>query len=109
MTNNRLCGINTRMDNQIDENEEEKIRAAASALGKRGGKVRASIPGEMSRLGKVGGAVRASIPGEMSKLGKAGGAARAAALSPEQRSEIARKAVAAREAKKRAAKETEES
>ena len=42
----------------------------------------------MSYLGKRGGKARASIPGEMSKLGKA----RAASLSPARRKEIARKA-----------------
>ena len=45
-------------------------------------------------------------PGEYSDLGKIGGKARAASLSPERRSEIARNAVAARNAK-RAAKNTE--
>ena len=54
--------------------------------------------------GLRGGKARASIPGEMSKLGKIGGKARAASLSPERRKEIARNAVAARNAKRNAKK-----
>ena len=60
----------------------------------------------MSWLGKRGGKARAAVPGEMSKMGKIGGRARAASLTPERRKEIARNAVAARNAKRAANKAT---
>ena len=65
------------------------------------------LPPEKQReIARLGGAARAAIPDEMSRLGRRGGAARAASLSPERRREIALKAVAAREAKRRAARES---
>jgi len=66
------------------------------------------LPPEKHReIARLGGAARAAIPNEMSKLGRRGGAARAASLSPERRREIALKAVAAREAKRRASLESD--
>jgi general stress protein YciG len=90
----------------MDENEKneelELAKQAAKAFGRLGGHAKAAIPGEMSRMGRRGGSKRASIPGEMRKLGKLGGLARAVALTPERRSEIAKIAVTAREAKRAA-------
>ena len=70
----------------MDEKKKEK-NPAAVALGKM----------SAAKAGAVG----------MSKKGRKGGKARAAALSPERQSEIGRKAIAARWAKYRAAKEKE--
>ena len=66
-----------------------------------------AIEAALQWLRRRGGKARASVPGEISRLGKRGGSARAKALSPERRSEIAKNAVAARIAKKAAKKAAE--
>ena len=104
MTNNSLYGTNISMD-EMDENELELIRKAASFFGRRGGRTRALIAGEMRRIGKISAQKRAISPETFSKMGKKGGAARAAAYTPEQRSEMARKAYAKRRAREEAAKQ----
>lgn len=54
-------------------------------------------------LGSLGGKAKAELPAEVqSKVNRAGGFARAAKLSKKRRVEIAKKAVAAREAKRAA-------
>ena len=74
------------------------------------GKDKEPTPDEIKAMtewfARRGGRAKAAIPGEMSKMGKIGGKARAASLTPERRKEIARNAVAARNAK-RAAKKAE--
>ena len=92
----------------MEDEEIELAKRAASAFGRMGGKAKAAIPGEMSKMGKLSWAKRGTEQEEINRLGKIGrigGAARAAALSPEQRSEIARRAAAAREAKRLAKKQ----
>ncbi|MDR0311247.1 MAG: hypothetical protein LBJ21_06660 [Acidobacteriota bacterium] len=91
----------------MDETELEKAKEAAALLGRLGGRIRAETPGEMSRMGRISARKRALSPETLGKMGRKGGAARAAAYSPEQRSEMSRKAYATRrereEAKKQAA------
>jgi len=89
-----------------DEPKKEKNEAGV-ALGRLGGLARAAIPGEMSRVVQIRWQSEKADPNEMSRRGRRGGAARKAALSPERRSEIARRAVAAREAKRQAKKQAE--
>jgi len=68
--------------------EEIELKAAASAMGKRGGAARAAVLSTEERA----------------EIARKGGRKRAQTLSPEQRKEIARKAVQARWAKKSAEK-----
>jgi general stress protein YciG len=64
--------------------EEIELKAAACAMGKRGGAARAAVLSTEERA----------------EIARKGGRKRAQTLSPEQRKEIARKAVQARWAKK---------
>jgi hypothetical protein len=92
----------------MDDKELELAKLAASAFGRMGGKAKAKIPGAMSEMGKLSWEKRGAEPEErkrLGKIGRIGGAARAAASTPEQRSEIARRAVAARAAKRLANKQ----
>ena len=104
MTNSGMYGINIFMD-EMDENELELAKKAASAFGRLGGKARASKTGEMSRIGSISARKRALSPETLSEMGRRGGAARAEAYTPEQRSEMARKAYAKRRAREEAEKQ----
>ena len=105
MTNNSLYGRNISMD-EMDEDELELAKKAASAFGRLGGKTRAATPGEMSRIGRISAKKRALSPETLGKMGRKGGAARAVAYTPEERSEMARKAYATRRAREEIAKQS---